>query len=130
MEQNTQVQPQGKGLGVAGFVISLIALVLWFIISGIALIAAVLGGGMGLAIGWLVFSLLGMLLSVMGFMKLSKTGGKKGLAITGGILGIVAVIMSVTTVLGVNRVHTSGVGGELQKAVHDMTDSLKKAQQQ
>src|ERR1700733_9398509 len=104
MEQNTTTQtPQGKGMGVAGFVISLIAVLFWFIIAGICTLAAVVGGGMGLAMFWLILSLLGAGLSVMGMMKLGKTGGKKGLAITGMILGIVAVILSCMTIMSVSK---------------------------
>jgi Flp pilus assembly pilin Flp len=117
MEQ-TQQTPQGKGMGVAGFVISLVALVLWLIIAGIATASALLGGGMGLAIFWLVLSLLGTALSVMGMMKLGKTGGKRGLAITGMILGIIAVILSVTTVMGVSKIHSTvgdGLGDQFKE---------------
>ncbi|MBK7183505.1 MAG: hypothetical protein IPH89_11515 [Bacteroidetes bacterium] len=39
MEQ-TQQTPQGKGMGVAGFVISLVALVFYLIIAGIVTAAA------------------------------------------------------------------------------------------
>jgi len=116
--------PQGKGLGVAGFVISLIALVLWIVISGIAVAAAMIGGGMGLAIFWLVLSLLGTALSVMGMMKLGKTGGKKGLAITGMILGIIATILSVTTVMGVSKVHAT-VGETGKDFLENLSDTAK-----
>jgi hypothetical protein len=127
MEENnttTQQKPQGKGMGTAGFVISLVALVLWIVIAGIATAAALVGGGMGLAIFWLVFSLLGTGLSVMGMMKLGKSGGKKGLAITGMVLGIVATILSVTTVLGVKKVH-SKVGDTVKDAFENLADTAK-----
>ena len=96
MEQtNTQQVPQGKGMGVAGFVISLVALVLYLPIAA----SALLGGGYGLGIFWLIVCLLGTLLSIMGMMKLGKTGGKRGLAITGMILGLVATVLTVLMVM-------------------------------
>jgi hypothetical protein len=121
MEETTTQKPEGKGLGVAGFVISLVALVLWIVVSGIAVAAAMLGGGMGLSIFWLILSLLGTGLSVLGMMKLGKTGGKRGLAITGMVLGIVATILSVTTVMGVSKVHAEvgDVGKELLENIAD-----------
>lgn len=100
--------PQGKGLGVAGFVISLIALVFYWIIAPIVALQALAGGGYGLGIFWLVFSLLGTLLSVMGMMKLGKTGGKRGLAITGMILGIVALILTIMLVMGIGKAQQAG----------------------
>ncbi len=127
MEQNnttTVPAPQGKGLGVAGFVISLVALVLWFIIASIATVSAMVGGGMGLAMFWLILSLLGTALSVMGMMKLGKTGGKKGLSITGMILGIVAVILSVTTVMGVSKIKAT-MGDAGKEMLQNLTDTAK-----
>jgi hypothetical protein len=138
MEQNTQLQPQGKGLGVAGFVISLIALVGWLFVGLGALAKAALdgvqgkdGGGMGLMIGWLILSVLGTVLSMMGMMKLGKTGGKKGLAITGMVLGIVATLLSAWVCYGLSKVGTvvSEHRTEIQKSINDVSDSLKKAEQ-
>lgn len=122
--ENTTQTPQGKGLGVAGFVISLIALLLWIIISGIAIAAALVGGGMGLAMFWLVLSIAGTALSVMGMMKLGKTGGKKGLAITGMILGILATILSVTTVMGVSKTKAT-VGDAGKDLLNNLADTAK-----
>jgi hypothetical protein len=131
MEQ-TNITPTGnpgKGMGIAGFVISLVALVLWFIITGIAVLAAVAGGGMGLAITWVVISLLGTVLSVMGFMKSKAAGAKKGLAIAGLVCGIVATLLSVRTVFAVKTVHeTAGdVGKELMEK---MGEGFKEGMQQ
>ncbi len=131
MEQNnttTAPAPQGKGLGTAGFVISLVALVFWFIVAGICTVSALVGGGMGLAIFWLILSLLGAGLSVMGMMKLGKTGGKKGLAITGMILGIVATILSVMTVMGVSATKAKigdKFGDALKEGMQNLSDTAK-----
>jgi hypothetical protein len=143
MEQATQ-KPEGKGMGVAGFVISLVALVLYIVIAGIVAVQAALGGGYGLGIFWLIFSLLGTGLSVMGMMKLGKTGGKKGLAITGMILGIVATLLSAWLVMGIGKIQESSAmfGNEfkeameqgmnqsmdsLQMEMNNMTDSMNNA---
>lgn len=120
MEQ-TQQTPQGKGMGVAGFVISLVALVFYFIVSPIVLLQAALGGGYGLGIFWLLLALAGTGLSVMGMMKLGKTGGKRGLAITGMILGIIATILTVLLVIGI---------GSAQKAGDEFGDQFKEAMEQ
>ncbi len=125
MEQTSQT-PQGKGMGTAGFVISLIALVLYFVIAIVVAGQALFGGGYGLGIFWLVFSLLGAGLSVMGLLKLSKTGGKKGLAISGMVLGTVAVLLTVSLVLGIGKVQSAGneFGEQLQSSMTTMADSM------
>jgi len=118
----------GKGLNVAGFVIALVALVLWVVIAGMASLAALAGGGMGLAIFWLIFSLLGTGLAAMGVMAASKANGKKGLGIAGLIIGLVATILSVTTVLGVKKVHdTVGdkFGDALKEGFENLNDTAK-----
>ena len=100
--------PQGKGMAVAGFVISLVALVFYFVIAGIVALQALAGGGYGLGIFWLILSLLGTGLSVMGMMKLSKTGGKKGLAIAGMVIGLVAVVLTLLLVMGISKAQQAG----------------------
>lgn len=114
----------GKGLSVSGFVIALVALVLWVVIAGMASLAAIAGGGMGLAIFWLIFSLLGTGLSVMGVMAASKANGKKGLGIAGLVIGLVATILSVTTVLGVKKVHDT-VGDAGKELMENLGDTAK-----
>ncbi len=128
MEQTTQTTqaPQGKGMGIAGFVISLVALVFYWVISPIVLVQAALGGGYGLSIFWLILSLLGTGLSIMGMMKLGKTGGKRGLAITGMILGIIALIMTVLLVMGVGKAQKAGAeyGDKFKEGMMQMQDSI------
>ena len=98
-----------------------------------ALFAAALGGGTGLSIFWLVLSLTGTILSVMGMMKLGKTGGKKGLATTGMILGIIAILTSAWLVFAVGKVHDkAGDLGDkfknaMEKELNKGMDSLTKA---
>lgn len=131
MEQTNNTAPTnaGKGLGVAGFVISLVALVLWIFVSGAAVLAAVAGGGMGLAIFWAVVSLLGTILSVMGFMKAKAANGKKGLALAGLVIGIVATLLSVRTVFAVKTVHDTA--GDLGKEILEkMGEGMKEGMEQ
>ncbi len=126
MEQTTQpTAPQGKGMAVAGFVIALVALVFYVFVAGAVTIQAALGGGYGLGIFWLVLSLAGTGLCVMGMMKLGKTGGKKGLAIAGMIVGIIAVVLTVMLVMGIGKIQeaSSQYGDQFK-------DELNKAMEQ
>lgn len=123
MEQTTTTQaPQGKGMAVAGFVISLVALLFYFIIAGVVTVQAALGGGYGLGIFWLVLALAGTGLSVMGMMKLGKTGGKKGLAIAGMICGIIAVILTLLLVMGIGKMQAAGseFGDKLKEGIENL----------
>jgi hypothetical protein len=144
MEETTQTQkPEGKGMAVAGFVISLVGLVFYFIIAGIVAVSALVGGGYGLGIFWLILCLAGAGLSVMGMMKLGKTGGKKGLAVAGMIIGIVAVIFTAMLVMkigsmqaaggafgdefkkGLENLDTAKLRHEMESAMQNVTDSLQ-----
>ncbi len=111
----------GKGLGVSGFVISLVALVFWLFVSAAAVLSAALGGGMGLASFWLIFSFAGLALSVLGFVKANKAGAKKGLAITGIIIGLVATLLSISTVSGVSKAQDefakAGLGSNIMETL-------------
>lgn len=131
MEETTQTQkPEGKGMAVAGFVISLVGLVFYFIIAGIVAVSALVGGGYGLGIFWLILCLAGTGLSVMGMMKLGKTGGKKGLAVAGMIIGIIAVIMTAMLVMGIGKMQAAGgaFGDELKKGIENL-DTAKLRQE-
>lgn len=131
MENQTTTQPQGKKLAVAGFVISLIALIGYFIVAITVAAQAIFGGGYGLGIFWLLFSLAGTALCVMGIMKLGKTGGKKGLAIAGVVLGLIAITLTIMLVSGISDIQKSGaaLGGDLKESfeqgLNEMTDTAK-----
>lgn len=122
----------GKGLGVAGFVVSLVALILWMPISAAAVFSAAFGGGMGLSGFWLIVSLLGLVFSILGLMKANKGGGKKGMAIAGLVIGLIASSLAVSTVIGVKKAQTefekAGLGGQFmetfQKGMEQGLDSL------
>ncbi len=131
MEETTQTQkPEGKGMAVAGFVISLVGLVFYFIIAGIVAVSALVGGGYGLGIFWLILCLVGTGLSVMGMMKLGKTGGKKGLAVAGMIIGIIALIMTALLVMKIGSMQAAGgtLGEEFKKGLENL-DTAKLRQE-
>lgn len=135
MEQTNTTAPQGKGMAVAGFVISLVALVFYFIVAGVVTVQAALGGGYGLGIFWLILSLAGTGLCVMGMMKLGKTGGKKGLAIAGMIIGLVVVILTVLLVMGIGKIQDAGgefgdkFKEEMEKAKTEMSSDIQNEMQ-
>ena len=135
MEQtnNTVQKPEGKGMGVAGFVISLVSLVLLGFIWITVMFSAALGGGYGLGIFWLLLCLAGTILSIMGRGKLGKTGGKKGLATTGMVLGIISTVLSLWMVIQIGQVQkmAGGFGDKfkdaMEKGMNQSMDSLTKA---
>lgn len=84
--------PQGKQMGIAGFVLALVTLVVATWIAGFAAISIATGGSGWLMYLWLVLAIISVVLSAMGMSKLGKTGGKKGLAVAGLVIGIVSVV--------------------------------------
>lgn len=127
MEETTTQKPEGKGMAVAGFVIALVALVFYVFVATAVTFAAALGGGYGLGIFWLVLSLAGTGLCVMGMMKLGKTGGKRGLAIAGMIVGIVAVILTTMLVMGISKIQAAGgeMGDKFKEAMEQSAEQMK-----
>ena len=117
-EENNGAKPQGKGLAVTGFILALVGLVLNAPVMG----AALLSGSMGLGYFWVVLCVVGTILSAMGMMKLGKTGGKKGLAIAGLIIGIVAIIWSVVSAMAIGAAADQlGEGmDELNRTLQDL----------
>lgn len=100
-------KPQGKGLAVTGFILALVGVVFgWLVYGAITLnaVAAAATGqeaGMGLGYFWIVLCLASVVMSAMGMSKLGKTGGKKGLAIAGLVIGIVALLLTIWYHIGV-----------------------------
>ena len=91
-EENNASEPQGKSMGVAGFILSLVTLLFSSWIAVIATASIITGGSPWLMYFWLVLAIASVVLSAMGMSKLGKTGGKKGLAVAGLVIGIVSVI--------------------------------------
>lgn len=106
-EMDTNVKPQGKGLAVTGFILALVGLVFgWLVYASLTVAAGIAIGlgqepSMGLGYFWIVLSVAAVAMSAMGMMKLGKTGGKKGLAIAGLVIGLVGLIFTVMMHLGV-----------------------------
>jgi len=55
----------------------------------------------------------------MAMSKLGKTGGKKGLAVAGLIIGIIAVVYSIIVLIGLNAL---GAGIDLANDIANSTD--------
>jgi hypothetical protein len=122
-ELNVSSAPQGKGMAVTGFVLSLVGLIFSSWIAAIAVLSIATGGSAWLMYFWLVLCIASVVLSVMGMSKLGKTGGKKGLGIAGMVIGIVATIYSIILVLGLSVAASAAdsVGSDaLQDAMEDM----------
>jgi len=116
MSENTQ--PQGKGMGVAGFVLALVTLVLSTWIAGIATLAVIAGGSAWLMYLWLVLALASVVLSAMAMSKLGKSGGKKGLAVAGLVIGIVSAVYCIVLVLGISA--AASLRGDMENAFDDI----------
>jgi len=113
-EENIVSKPEGKGLAVTGFILATVGICL----NVFVMAAAVLSGNTGLAWFWVVLCAAGAGLSAMGMMKLGKTGGKKGLAIAGLVIGIIAVIWSAMGAMAVGEA-AAAVGAGLD-ALQDL----------
>lgn len=124
MSENANVNssaPQGKGAAVGGFILSLVGIVIPFnvlaVFAGSAIVAYI-----GLAI-----CIISVVLCAMAMGKLKKTGGKRGLAIAGLVIGLVASVWSIMAVLSINEAidaRNKGVG-ELQNELIDMQRELE-----
>ncbi len=101
-EENNGAQPQGKQMGVAGFVLALATLIFSSWIAAIAAASIITGGSAWLMYVWLVLAIVSVVLSGMAMSKLGKTGGKKGLAVAGLVIGIVSVVWSAILVAGLS----------------------------
>ncbi|TNE78073.1 MAG: hypothetical protein EP333_00060 [Bacteroidetes bacterium] len=127
MSENTQ--PQGKGMAIGGFVLALVGLLLAGLVMGGTYVAM---GTKVVAYIWVVLCILSVVLSAMAMSKLGKTGGKKGLAIAGLIIGIVAVVYSVIVLIGLsaldagiqqlNDLSNSTDWSELNDALNELED--------
>ena len=136
MEETTQ-KPQGKGLAITGFIISLVGFVfVWFISFGTHVAAMAALGGKGYIMGffimgvmsgfWLALSLAGTILSFMGMKKLGVTGGKKGLAMTGLILGAIAVLLCAWLLYGITQVQGAlDASSQFNDAIQQLNDGLQ-----
>lgn len=116
-EENNGVQPQGKQMGIAGFVLALVTLIFSSWIAAIAVASMITGGSAWLMYLWLVLAIVSVVLSAMGMSKLGKTGGKKGLAVAGLVIGIVSVVWSAILVAGLSV--AASAAGDFSDALED-----------
>lgn len=123
-ELNVSNAPQGKGLAVTGFVLSLVGLIFSSWIAAFAVVSIIAGGSAWLMYFWLVLCIASIVLSVMGMSKLGKTGGKKGLGVAGMVIGIVATIYSIILVLGLSVAASAADTGSAA-----MQDAMEEAMQ-
>ena len=107
MEQSNAPSTKGKGLGMAGMIIGIIALI-WSVVP-------LLGAGAM----WL--ALPGFILSIIAFF-MAKGGGNpnKGAIITGVILNVVALGLAIYWTMQIMN-----AAGEINDAFRNMADSLK-----
>lgn len=100
--ETTGTPVQGKQMGIAGFVLALVTLVLSSWIAALAVASIVTGGSGWLMYLWLVLAIVSVVLSAMAMGKLKKSGAKRGLAVAGLVIGIVSVVWSLILVAGLS----------------------------
>lgn len=85
----------GRDFGITGFIVSLVALALWFPIMLAGIFIVVLGV-IGLYVSglWLAVSLTGLIFSILGLVKANNCGGKNVFATIGLMLGLLTSIAS------------------------------------
>jgi hypothetical protein len=93
---------KGKQAVIAGFVIALVTLIGASWIAVLATAAVIVGGSPWLMYLWLVLAVASVVLSAIGMSKLGKTGGKKGLAVAGLVIGIVSTVYCIILTLGIS----------------------------
>lgn len=126
-EENNVSQPQGKSMGVAGFILSLVTLLFSSWIAVIATASIIAGGSGWLMHFWSVLAILSVVLSAIGMSKLGKTGGKKGLAIAGLVIGIVSVIYCLILSAGISVAASasdnySDIVGNMNESIDALND--------
>jgi uncharacterized membrane protein len=125
-ELNVSNAPQGKGLALAGFILALVGFIFAFWVPA----------AMALAFAatwpfyfWTVLCIASLVMCAMGMSKLGKSGGKKGLAVAGLVIAILATIVSLIISLFVGAVESnaSGIQNELQNNI-ELQDAMNDLQ--
>ena len=122
--EHPPLKVKGKGAGIAGFVISLFALVFWIFAAGIAYFQAILGGGFITAGCWTFLSMVGFVLSITGLIWLRRTKGKPGLAISGVVIGMVALLLCGLMFHQVQKLHSNQFVNEVNELMEKMKDQM------
>lgn len=102
MQEEVVVKNEGKTMGIAGFVLALVTLIFssWVAAASVAMMIS--GGSGWLMYLWLVLALASIVISVMGMSKSKRSGGKRGLAIAGMVIGIVSSVYCLILALGLS----------------------------
>lgn len=100
--ETTGTSVQGKQMGIAGFVLALVTLVLSSWICALAVAAMITGGSGWLMYLWSVLAIVSVVLSAMAMGKLKKAGAKRGLAVAGLVIGIVSTVWCLILVAGMS----------------------------
>ena len=125
MDQNTTTNSNaGKSLGVAGLIVGIISLIFSCIPC--------------LGVWAIVPAVVGVILSAVSMKQAGSGGGSKGMAITGLICSVVAIIiacywlylMSFGASQIMNEIEKSGGMDEINKAFKEAGDSITKAMEQ
>lgn len=106
MENST---PQGKGMAIGGFVLALVGLLLANVIAGLCIV----NGSLVLSYIWIVLCAASIIMSAMAMKKLGASGGKKGLAVAGLIIGIVGTVWAIMCMMAASTALSFVSGGGL-----------------
>jgi len=119
----TSSENQAKSLSTTGFVIALVSILLWFVGTPLAILQALNGGGMGLAGISTVFCILGIVFSCIGLLKGFKMHNvKRGLAVSGLVIAIIATGLCVRTVYSVKE--TQNIMSKSKNALKDLNQAF------
>ncbi|MDO9000741.1 MAG: DUF4190 domain-containing protein [Bacteroidota bacterium] len=120
MEQNNTTTPaanNGKGLGIAGMILGILAIIVSFVPC----------------FGWwaIVLAVVGVILSAVSLSQAKKANAPKGMAIAGLICSILAIIIGSIWIFIITKAVTEGAGmfkDAMEKS--GALDSLKNAMEQ
>jgi large-conductance mechanosensitive channel len=122
MEQNTNTTPtppanNGKGLGIAGMILGILAIILSFVPC--------------FGFWAIILAVVGVILSAISLSQAKKAGASKGMAIAGLICSILAIIIGSIWLFIIAKAVNEG-GGLLKEAMEQSgaMDSLNKAMEQ
>lgn len=122
---DTTQAPQGKGQAVGGFILALVGIVVPF--NAIA----VLAGSMILSYLGLALCIISIVLCGMAMGKLKKSGQKRGLAIAGLVIGLVATVwmaMAIAPTMVLVEARNQGVSELQGMDADDIRDAMEQAQ--
>ena len=120
VEQVVVTQPEGKGAAVAGFILALLGILVPFNVI------AVLAGSAAVSYVGLVICIASVVLCAMAMGKLKRTGGKRGLAIAGLVIGLVATVWSALAVVSIGKAieARNRAAGDLQTEMMKMQNEM------